>query len=77
MPEETQPFTEKELEALAREQGKPARKGFESGVLKKVRSLQPEKESRTVSETEGDRRKELEDATDPADQKNPDQELEM
>lgn len=65
MPEDKQPFTEKELEALAREQGKPVRKGFENDVLKKIRFPQPE----------NNRRKELEDLADSVEQDQPDQEL--
>lgn len=59
MPDDTQPFTEKELEALAREHGKPVRDGFEKDVLAKIRS--PKK----------DRVKELEDLVKEKDEKNP------
>ena len=63
MPDDTQPFTEKELEALAREHGKPVREGFKKDVLAKIRS--PKK----------DRTQELEDLVKKKDEENPEMEL--
>lgn len=74
MSDDTQPFTEKELEALVREHGKPVREGFENDVLKKVRSLQRENKGPITSNSESSRRQELEDAADSEDLE---QDLEM
>ena len=63
MPDDPPPFTEEELEALAREQGKPVRKGFEQDVLNKVRSRQRESESKLETEIDSTRLQELEDST--------------
>lgn len=76
MPDEKQPFTEKELEALAREHGKPVREGFEEDVLNKVRSLQKEKAQQASIDPEGNRLQELEDASNSAEKTPPEQDLE-
>ena len=77
MSDDKQPFTEKELEALVREHGKPVREGFENDVLKKVRSLQRENKKSTISDSKSDRLKELEDAAGSTELEAPEQDLEM
>jgi len=77
MPDDSQPFTEKELEALVREHGKPVREGFENDVLRKVRSLQRETERTVTSDSKSDRLKELEDAAGSTELEAPEQDLEM
>ena len=77
MPKDTQPFTEKELEALAREHGKPVREGFENDVLKKVRSLKPEHDREVAPRSKNERLQELEDAIESDEQESPEKDLEM
>ncbi|MFT5633112.1 MAG: hypothetical protein ACI9SQ_000824 [Rubritalea sp.] len=62
MSNEPEKFTEKELEALAREQGKPVREGFIKDVLERVR--EPQK----------DRKQELEDTVKEKETDNPEME---
>lgn len=77
MSEDPESFTEAELEALAREHGKPLRKGFENDVLQKVRFLEKEHKSGTAPSEGEKRREELRNAADSGEQSSLEQDPEM